>query len=400
MDAHLRLGLFTMKKESKIIIGITAASHLAVHAQMMVFPTLMLLFHHEFGLGMDVLGMMASAGAFMFGLGAIPAGILEGKLGGRALLLIYQIGSAFGGLILVLADNPIQMTLGLGLLGLASSIYHPAGLTILSRRLTNLSKGLAVHGIAGSSGLALGPFIAGITAEFSSWRASYLIWIGLQLLLAFVTFTMIQRRKHAVENNVSQKIEITDKPAIILYYIMAITLGFSFGGFTTFMPTLFGMQTEGVFSFFPETLKAGFFTTLVFLSGIIGQTVGGNFGDKYKRSTLLFFIIILNMPFMAVMGYTSGWALFIASIFLGIVYFLNQPVSNALLADLTPSSHRGLGYGISFFLSFGIGGIAPAVGGWIADHYSVAMVFPVMASSLIPGVIAGWLLIQRRNQTA
>jgi len=28
------------------------------------------------------------------------------------------------------------------------------------------------------------------------------------------------------------------------------------------------------------------------------------------------------------------------------------------------------------------------------------MVFPVMATSLIPGVIAGWLLIQRRNQTA
>ncbi|MED5219864.1 MAG: MFS transporter [Candidatus Neomarinimicrobiota bacterium] len=396
----MRQGLFIIKIEKKIILGVTSASHLAVHAQMMVFPTLLLLFHQEFGLGMDHLGLMVTVGAFMFGLGAIPAGILEGKLGGKTLLLMYQIGSAIGGLILVFADNPIQMTLGLGMLGLASSIYHPAGLTILSRRLTNLSKGLAVHGVAGSSGLALGPFIAGLTAEYGSWRASYLIWIGLQLLLAFVTFTMIKRKEQPVENNILQQIEINDKPAIILYYVMAITLGFSFGGFSTFMPTLFGMQTEGVFSFFPETLKAGIFTTLVFLSGIIGQTIGGYFGDKYKRSTLMFFIIILNMPIMAIMGYTNGWGLFIASIFLGIVYFLNQPVSNALLADLTPSSHRGLGYGISFFLSFGIGGIAPAIGGWIADHYSVEMVFPVMATSLIPGVIAGWLLIQRRNQTA
>jgi len=389
-----------MNKENNIVVGVTAFSHLAVHAQMMVFPTLMLLFQHEFGLGMDILGMMATAGAFMFGLGAIPAGILEGKLCGRTLLLIYQIGSALGGLVLVMANEPVQMTIGLGLLGLASSIYHPAGLTILSRRLKKLSKGLAVHGIAGSMGLALGPLLAGFTAEYGSWRASYLVWIGLQLLLAFVTMTMIKRRNQPKENNKSQEIEITDKPAIILYYIMAITLGFSFGGFTTFMPTLFGMQTDGVFSYFPETLKAGIFTTLVFLSGIIGQTIGGYLGDKYRRSTMLFFIIILNMPFMALMGYTNGWALFIASIFLGIVYFLNQPVSNALLADLTPSSHRGLGYGISFFLSFGIGGIAPAVGGWIVDHYSVEMVFPVMALSLIPGIIAGWFLIQRRNQTA
>ncbi|MBT6866253.1 MAG: MFS transporter, partial [Candidatus Marinimicrobia bacterium] len=125
-----------MNKENKVILGVTAASHLAVHAQMMAFPTLILLFHREFSLGMDTLGMMATAGAFMFGLGAIPAGILEGKLGGRALLLIYQIGSVLGGLLLVFADGPIQMTIGLGVLGLASSIYHPAGLTILSRRLT------------------------------------------------------------------------------------------------------------------------------------------------------------------------------------------------------------------------------------------------------------------------
>ncbi|MBT3518874.1 MAG: MFS transporter [Candidatus Marinimicrobia bacterium] len=390
-----------MNKENKVILGVTAASHLAVHAQMMAFPTLILLFHREFSLGMDTLGMMATAGAFMFGLGAIPAGILEGKLGGRALLLIYQIGSVLGGLLLVFADGPIQMTIGLGVLGLASSIYHPAGLTILSRRLTNLSKGMAIHGIAGSSGLALGPLLAGAAAEYGSWRASYLIWVILQVILIFVTYFLIKRRIDPIETKYdTEKIKTKDKPSLVLYYVMATAMGFSFGGFTTFMPTLFGSQTTGVFSLLPETLKAGFFTTLVFASGIIGQTIGGYVGDRYKRSFLLFWIIILNIPFLIVMGYTSGWALLYSSMMLGVVYFLNQPVSNALLAELTPSSHRGLGYGISFFLSFGIGGLAPAIGGWITTNYSVEMVFPLMAFSLIPAVIAGWFLIQRQNQTA
>ncbi|MBT7515687.1 MAG: MFS transporter [Candidatus Marinimicrobia bacterium] len=390
-----------MNKENKVILGVTAASHLAVHAQMMAFPTLILLFHREFSLGMDTLGMMATAGAFMFGLGAIPAGILEGKLGGRALLLIYQIGSVLGGLLLVFADGPIQMTIGLGVLGLASSIYHPAGLTILSRRLTNLSKGMAIHGIAGSSGLALGPLLAGAAAEYGSWRASYLIWVILQVILIFVTYFLIKRRIDPIETKYdTEKIKTKDKHSLVLYYVMATAMGFSFGGFTTFMPTLFGSQTTGVFSLLPETLKAGFFTTLVFASGIIGQTIGGYVGDRYKRSFLLFWIIILNIPFLIVMGYTSGWALLYSSMMLGVVYFLNQPVSNALLAELTPSSHRGLGYGISFFLSFGIGGLAPAIGGWITTNYSVEMVFPLMAFSLIPAVIAGWFLIQRQNQTA
>ena len=396
----MRQGLFAMNKENKIVMGVTAFSHLAVHAQMMVFPTLMLLFHHEFDLGLDTLGIMASAGAFMFGVGAIPAGFLEAKLGGRVLLLIYQVGSIIGGLGLILAKTPVQMTIGLGILGLASSIYHPAGLTILSRRLTNLSKGMAIHGVAGSVGLALGPLFAGVAAEFGSWRVSYLIWIILQGILVLVTFFMIKRRNKPIENETKKEIfEIKDKRSIVLYYVMSTALGFSFGGFTTYMPSLFGSQTTGIFALLPETLKAGFFTTLVFTSGILGQTIGGYVGDRYSRSFLLFWIVILNMPFLLLMGYTSGWSLLISSILLGIVHFLNQPVSNALLAELTPSSHRGIGYGISFFLSFGIGGIAPAVCGWITNKYSIEMVFPFMAISLIPAVIAGWFLMKRKNQT-
>ena len=397
----MRQGLFAMNKENKIVMGVTAFSHLAVHAQMMVFPTLMLLFHHEFDLGLDTLGIMASAGAFMFGAGAIPAGILEAKLGGRVLLLIYQVGSIIGGLSLILAKTPVQMTIGLGILGLASSIYHPAGLTILSRRLKNLSKGMAIHGVAGSLGLALGPLFAGVAAEFGSWRVSYLIWIILQGILVFVTFFMIKRSNKPIENETKKEIfEIKDKRSIVLYYVMSTTLGFSFGGFTTYMPSLFGSQTTGIFAFLPETLKAGFFTTLVFTSGILGQTSGGYVGDRYSRSFLLFWIVILNMPFLLLLGFTSGWSLLISSILLGIVHCLNQPVSNALIAELTPSSHRGIGYGISFFLSFGIGGIAPAVCGWITNQYSIEMVFPFMAISLIPAVIAGWFLMKRKNQTS
>jgi len=393
-------GLFAMNKENKIVMGVTAFSHLAVHAQMMVFPTLMLLFHHEFDLGLDTLGIIASVGAFMFGVGAIPAGFLEVKLGGRALLLIYQIGSIIGGLGLILAKTPVQLTIGLGILGLASSIYHPAGLTILSRRLKNLSKGMAIHGVAGSVGLALGPLIAGAVSEFGSWQVSYLIWIIFQGILVFVTFFMIKRRNKPNADETKKEIfEIKDKRSIVLYYVMSMALGFSFGGFTTYMPSLFGSQTTGIFALFPETLKAGFFTTLVFTSGILGQTIGGYVGDRYSRSFLLFWIVIFNMPFLLLMGYTSGWSLLICSILLGIVHFLNQPVSNALLAELTPSSHRGIGYGISFFLSFGIGGIAPAVCGWITNQYSIEMVFPFMAISLIPAVIAGWFLMKQKNQT-
>ena len=396
----MQQGLFIMKLEKKIVLGVTSASHLAVHAQMMFFPTLLMVFHKEFGLGMDHLGLMVTVGAFMFGLGAIPTGFLENKFGGKKLLLIYQGGSVVSCILLAFATSPFQLTIGLAILGLASSIYHPAGLTILSRRLEKLSKGLAIHGIAGSLGLALGPFFAAFLTEFGSWRYSYGMWAMIQFILMLITIIFIgQRQEGNIRSNQSDS-QLIDKPALVLYYIMAICMGFAFGGFTTFMPTLFGSQTSGIFQYLPATLKAGFFTTLVFGIGIAGQTFGGLLGDKYDRTSLLFWIILFNIPLLFFIGFTKGWSLFIFSILLGITYFSNQPISNALLADLTPSARRGLGYGISFFLGFGIGGLAPAVCGFITEQYNLELVFPVMSLSLIPGLVAVWLLQKRTNQTA
>jgi len=386
-----------MKKEKNIILGIISASHLVAHAQMIVFPTILLSIHKEFGLGMDQLGIMVAISSFMFGLGAIPAGFYENKLGGKNLLLIYQIGSGCACIFLALARTPFQISLGLAMLGLSSSIYHPAGLTILSRKLEKLSGGLAIHGIAGSLGLALGPFLAALFTEFGSWRYVYLIWAIIQFSLLLFTISSVTTSAKNILNHSTNFPKNKVQSSLVLYYTMAICMGFAFSGFSAFMPTLFAMQTKGVFQYFPETLKAGIFTTLVFGFGIIGQTFGGILGDRYDRISLLIWIVFLSIPFLFIMGYFSGWPLFIFSIILAIIYFSNQPISNALLADLTPNSKRGLGYGISFFLGFGIGGLAPALCGIITEKYYLELVFPVMSFCLIPGLISVWILKKRVN---
>ena len=399
LQRNIFLGEGYMHLEKKIILGLTSVSHLTVHAQMIVFPTLLLLFHNEFGLGMDRLGFIATIGAFMFGLGAIPAGLLDNKIGGKNLLIIYHIGSVIGCILLSLAKNTLHISFGLGILGLSSSLYHPAGLSIISRRFNKLSRCMAIHGIAGSLGLALGPFIAAFLAEFGSWRTVYGMWAIIQFMLILFTIFFLRTGKETSlisSNYINNK---TDKIHLLLYYVTIVCMGFAFGGFTTFMPTLFGSQTSGVFKYFPQTLKAGIFTTIVFGVGMIGQTIGGLLGDKYNRVTLLFWIIILNVPFLFLMGYTTGWILFIFSILLGIIYFSNQPISNALLADLTPNYHRGLSYGIGFFLSFGIGGLAPAICGFIAEKYYLELVFPIVSLTLIPGVFSIWLLKKRIIKT-
>jgi len=93
---------------------------------MLVLPAILLVLQKQFNVGFATLGLIATASQFMFGFGALPTGILEKKLGGRILILIYQLGVIVSILIIILSQTLWTLTSGLMLLGLSSSIYHPA----------------------------------------------------------------------------------------------------------------------------------------------------------------------------------------------------------------------------------------------------------------------------------
>ena len=107
-----------MNRDEKFILTITAGSHLSVHCFMLVFPSILLVLKNEFSVGLDVLGFIATLSALMFGIGAIPSGYFESKVGGRVLLLIYQAGTIVATMVIVMSQSLWMLTTGLALLGL------------------------------------------------------------------------------------------------------------------------------------------------------------------------------------------------------------------------------------------------------------------------------------------
>ena len=382
-----------MNRDEKFILTITAGSHLSVHCFMLVFPSILLVLKNEFSVGLDVLGFIATLSALMFGIGAIPSGYFESKVGGRVLLLIYQAGTIVATMLIVMSQSLWMLATGLALLGLFCSIYHPAGLTLISRRISNISKGMALHGIAGSLGLALAPVIAASFTTLFSWRAAFGFLAFVNFVLAFFTFFLVPKMKKKIVEEDHSNTKVTNKMALILYYSIGIFMGITFAGFTTFLPTHFALQTvEWAGS---PTLRGGILTTLVLLSGIIGQLLGGYFGSRFDKAYLLFIIVVLNVPFLALIGLTPGMMMIFSGIIFSIVHFSMQPIGNSLIAQITQSNHRGVGYGISFFFSFGVGGFGAGIGGLIAEHFGVAKIFPAMSIILIPAIGLAWLLKKR-----
>ena len=104
-----------MSRFEKIVLGITGGSHLSVHALMLALPSLIPILRDEFNTGLDTLGLVVTVSAFMFGVGAIPAGWAERKLGGRTLLLLYLIGSGLSALLVSISSSFYMMVIGLGI---------------------------------------------------------------------------------------------------------------------------------------------------------------------------------------------------------------------------------------------------------------------------------------------
>ena len=383
-----------MNRFEKTILAITGGSHLSVHALMLALPSLIPIIRNEFNVGLDTLGFVVTISAFMFGLGAIPAGWAEKRFGGRQLLLIYQFGSSISAILVALSSSFEMMVISLGLMGFFCSIYHPAGLTLISHRVNKLTKGMAVHGIFGSTGSALGPILATAVAALISWRASYAVLGTFNGILAISTFFAIpyHRRADIPEEEFANHKEKTNRPALILYFLTNAFLGMAYYGFTTFMPVHFADNTNSLLPSMSANMKAGLFPTMVFIAGIGGQLIGAKIGDKFHKPTALLWIILANIPFFILMGYTTDLLLVLSSLLLGVAYFSNQPIGNTLIAQFTHSQNRGLGHGISFFLSFGIGSLAAGFSGIIAVKMGVSAVFPSMGILLIPSVIFGWFM--------
>ena len=381
-----------MTKYEKIIIGITGSGHSLVHVLMLTFPSLIPIVQKEFNVGLDTLGFVVSISALLFGLGAIPAGWLDRYLGGKKLMIIYQLGASVSALMIVLTSSFYMMVIGLSFIGLFCSIYHPTGLTLVSQNINKVSKGMAVHGMFGSLGSAFGPLLAVSLATLISWRASYLVLAILYSILALITFINIPHKNQNINRQKNILKKKTNKKPLIYYFITNSFLGMVYYGFTTFMPI---HLSENTYEFLPgisQNMKAGLFPTIVFIAGMIGALLGGKIGEIFDKRISFVVIIILNIPVFFLVGITSDFALIICSIMLGIIYFSNQPIGNTLVSDFSDNKNRGFVYGLGFFISFGIGSFAAGLSGMIAVNYSVPIIFPVMGILLFPGLIFAYLM--------
>ena len=372
---------------------------------MTLFSALMVVIAGENSMSFMAIGMIANVGYFLYGLGGIPAGYLADRFGAKQVLTVGVFGMSISSLLVGLSFGTWPFAVSYALLGLFCSIHHPAGLSFIARGVSSRrGKAMGIHGVLGNLGMFLAPMTgAGCIWLFQSWRAAYLacgaagLAFGVVLHLTKVPgeqdlsfkASARSRKQELAGSGRDEQTPLPEKVdagtrflpiALIFLFLGSILSGFIFRGSLTFFPALFRQEVRFVTNHAQPVVMAGYLTTAVLSFGLLGAWFGGYINDKIKHPELFPAVVftIVTPIFYLISKYTDNKLIAIGCLF-SLVYYTWQPCQNYLVAKYTKRAFHGMGFGINFFLLFGVGSIATSVGGYVTDKFGVDRFYGIMA---------------------
>ena len=383
------------------LILLISCAHALVHMFELSLPAVEQMIGEDFEVGKDRTGALGTVWRLPFGLAAILAGWLADRYGSRLMLLVYLAGCAATCVLTWWSPSLSVLFPVMFAMGCFASIYHPAGLALISRETTPETRGSALgwHGILGSLGIAGAPFAAMLVFSRTDidWRQYYLILIVPAVVIgAMLTRSMLQSAERGAAADAADKSRDTaglkepflSRPFLILVSAGALS-GFVYAAFMHFLARYLndvGLRPD---DWPPESFRNAL-AAAVLICGSVGQAIAGRLCKPGRLEKLLVIVLLGNVPPLVWMSFADGYSRFIAACVLALIHFMNQPVYNSLIAQFIPASRRSIGYGFSNMMCFGIGALGPLCAGQIDSDTTVYAMLAGVAG--LASLLAVWLV--------
>lgn len=390
-----------MTKNEKQVAGLNFAGHSLVHLFEGVIPPLIPLLMVQFGASYFRMGLVVTVFTYLFGFGSLPAGWLADTVGSRKLITVYLLAAGAFSITVVFVSGYRSYMVIMGLVGLAASIYHPAGSAMISHEADERGKVFGIYGMGGSLGIATAPLLAAFLGTRFGWQAPHLLF-GVVGVAVGLWSLSVQRRpvipRVTPPEAERQEEEGSALGMLVLLYLSFALLGLAYKGLTTFLPvymaeSAFAEQT----TFNPVTL-GGAIATVAFLFGLVGQYVGGVLSDRVSPEYFYAVTTLVAGAFAFSMAFTTGFLLVALAVIQAFFAFTSQPVQNLLVARHMSRRRQGIGYGLKFFMLFGVGSAAAAFAGYLADRYGLFTVFFAMGIIYVASAAIGMYMAIRTQR--
>ncbi len=251
-----------------------------------VIIPLMPLYATTFGASPLVIGLLGATYPIMQFIGAPVLGRLSDRYGRKPILLISQIGTFIGFILLGLAQSLPILFLARALDGLSGANISTAQAVITdSTNERNRTQGLGLLGAAFGLGFVVGPVIAFIALALTKndYRAPAFVAAGFSLLSIVLTYFWLQETHGPEKRNtdvaksafsMNALFAALKHPAVGMLLLLIFFQQIAFGGFEQLL-TLFTLGRLG--------LNASGNAILFVFVGIIVVAVQGGYVGKWSR---------------------------------------------------------------------------------------------------------------------
>lgn len=388
--------------EKRILIT-TCYGHFMSHFNMLVFPALVLPLTGQLKMGIANVLDLSFYMYLLFGVTALPWGIIADRWNAKNLFLIYYFGAGVSGIAAAIwINNPFRFSFALAMIGLFSGIYHPVGLGMISKKIKRISIGMAYNGMFGNLGLASAPLLTGFLNWLWGPTAAY-IALGILNLLGIALILILPKTRPAKSHKKDPEDENGMLGAFLILLVIMMLGGIVYRGSTVIMPAYFELKNQVLFQWIHSIIGIGLSknlvataaTSFIFIVGMMGQYSGGRVAERFDLRICYFAFHAITIPVAFLMAYTTDLSL----VTLAMIYFFfllgMQPIENTLVARFTPRKFHHSAYGSKFVLTLGVGSLSVKMIKIIETASGIETVFYALGSVSIILVSVIVLLIRK-----
>jgi MFS transporter, FSR family, fosmidomycin resistance protein len=309
--------------------------------------------------------------------------------------------SLLGLMILAMASDYGLLLTGAAFIGIGSAIFHPEASRV-ARMASGGRYGLAqsVFQVGGNFGTAAGPLLAAFVVvqrgQASLAWFSAAAFLGMLILWQVGNWYSRYRVATAGRKPAGLAVPLPRRRIVIALVVLALLV------FTKniYMASLSSYYTFYVIHKFGVSVQDSQLLLFLFLgAAAVGTILGGPIGDRFGPRTVIWFSILGVLPFTLALPYADLFWTGILTIAIGLILSSAFPAIVVFAQELVPG-RVGLIAGIFFGFAFGMGGIAAAVLGVVADARGIEFVYAVCSYLPFLGLLTIFLPNMRQLRGA
>lgn len=398
-----------MNENDRSITGFTMLAHGVFHTYELSIPLFIVIWLDVFDVSAFVLGIVVSLGYGLIGVGALPSGVLADNYGSRQLIVASVIGMGGGFFLLAFAPNIYTLCAAIIVWGAAASIYHPAGLSLISRGARERGTVFAYHGVGGNIGTAFGPLLAALLLIFLDWRFVIVVLVVPAIAVVILGSSMEFDETAATATDGGNQADsdpaeadadeddgfdleeiIADSRLLFttgfaLAFVIVMLYGTYYRGLLTFMPDMIAdLPQFSTFTIMGQSAEpAQYIYTGLLMVGILGQYAGGRVTDlirtEYALLSTLTILGVLAVLFLPAASVGVLPFLLVCGV-LGFCLYATAPIYQVVIAEYAASDVHGLSYGYTYLGMFGFGAGGAALAGGLLTYFSASVLLGTLGA--------------------